>query len=467
MIRNSKRLTSSLVLLVLCISLILPTLSSCQIFNYIIPSIIPTPEEIGTREEIVQSIEDAQADDATRYNTVDKYLRAFGMPSYDRAKFEYMEYCFNQLFNLEGGLPDVLTHATETAKLFLEYYYDTIDHNDKTVVTDSLLYCYVAAIGDPYSVYRPPVEADEFSNEMSGKFGGIGVMVEYNHNEETIMVNTVYPESPAEAAGLKVGDFIYAINGVTVEEIGYLNAVYHIRGEIGTDVEITVIRGAEFVTVTATRAEVEEINVDYEFDEETKLAHITIVSFKANTFDQFKEAIDDVMAKGARGIVLDLRNNTGGYVQSACDMLSYILPTGHDLVSYQYKGKDRVIIESYDDGKGGYDHVVDLPFTILCNEYSASSSEIFISALRDHRDAGLIDATIVGTKSFGKGIMQSTYGYTDDSTVTITVSYLYPPCGVSYHGTGILPEVTVELGEEYDNQLEVAYSELLKLINNK
>ena len=466
MIRNSKRLTSSLVLLVLCISLILPTLSSCGILEHFIPSIIPTPEQIGTKDEIIQSIDAAEADGAARYNTVDKYLRSFGMPSYDRAKFEYMEYCFNQLFNLEGGLPDVLTHATETANLFLEYYYDTIDHSDKTIVTDCLLYCYVAAIGDPYSVYRPPVEADEFTTEMSGKFGGIGVMVEYNHNEETIMVNTVYPESPAEAAGLKVGDFIYAVNGITVEEIGYLNAVYHIRGEIGTEVEITVIRGAEFVTVTATRAEVEEINVDYEFDEETKLAHITIVSFKGNTYDQFKEAVDDVMAKGALGIVLDLRNNTGGYVQSACDMLSYILPTGHDLVSYQYKGKNKVVVKSFDE-EDGHDHVVDLPFTILCNEYSASSSEIFISALRDHRDAGLIDATIVGTNTFGKGIMQGTYGYTDDSTVTITVSYLYPPCGISYHGTGILPEVTVELGEDSDNQLEVAYSELLKLISNK
>ena len=338
MIRNSKRLTSSLVLLVLCISLILPTLSSCQIFNYIIPSIIPTPEEIGTREEIVQSIEDAQADDATRYNTVDKYLRAFGMPSYDRKKFEYMEYCFNQLFNLEGGLPDVLSHATETAKLFLEYYYDTIDHNDKTVVTDSLLYCYVAAIGDPYSVYRPPVEADEFTTEMSGKFGGIGVIVEYNHNDESIMISTVYNNSPAEAAGLKEGDFIYAINGVTVEDIGYLNAVYHIRGEIDTDVEITVIRGAEFVTVTATRAVVEEINVESDFNEETKLGYVSIVSFKENTYEQFKKAVDEVIAKGARGIVFDLRNNTGGYVQTACSMLSYILPTGLDLVSYQYKG---------------------------------------------------------------------------------------------------------------------------------
>ena len=461
MIRNSKRLTSSLVLLVLCISLILPTLSSCGLVDYF------TPHYVGTKDEINQNIESSVTEEVEKYNTVDGYLNSWDLPAYDRWKFSYFESCFNQRFNLISGLPEVLTHATETAKLFLEHYYDKIDHNDKTAVTDAMLYCYVAVVGDPYSIYRPPVEADEFTTEMSGKFGGIGVIVEYNHNDETIMVNTVYPQSPAETAGLKVGDFIYAINGVTVEEIGYTNAVYHIRGEIGTTVDITVIRGAEFVTVTATRAEVEEINVESDFDEETKLGYVSIVSFKENTYDQFKAAIDEVMAKGALGIVLDLRNNTGGYVQSACDMLSYILPTGHDIVSYQYKGKDRVIVESYDDGKGGYDHVVDLPITILCNQYSASSSEIFISALRDHRDAGLIDVTIVGTKTFGKGIMQGTYGYTDNSTVTVTVSYLYPPCGVSYHGEGIIPEVIVELGTEYDNQLEVAYSELLKLINNK
>jgi carboxyl-terminal processing protease len=279
------------------------------------------------------------------------------------------------------------------------------------------------------------------------------------------MVNTVYPESPAEKAGLKVGDFIYAVNGVTVEEIGYLNAVYHIRGEIGTDVEITVIRGAEFVTVTATRGEVEEINVEYDFDDETKLGYVRIVSFKGNTFDQFKNAIDEVMAKGAVGIVFDLRSNPGGYVQSVCDVLSYIIPTDKTLLSYQYKGKDEVVIKSYDDGKGGYDHVIDLPMTVICNEYTASAGEIFTAAIRDYRDEGLMKATIVGTNTFGKGIMQNTFPYTDDSTVTLTVSYYNPPCGVNYHGTGIAPDVVVELSEDRDTQLEAAYAELLKLIN--
>lgn len=459
MIRNSKRLTSSIVLLVLCISLILPTLSSCALVDFLVP------HYVGTKDEINQNIESSVTEEVKKYDTVDGYLNSWDLPAYDRWKFGYFESCCNQLFNLEGGLPEVLPHATETAKLFIEHYYDKIDHNDKTAVTDALLYCYVAAIGDPYSIYRPPVESEDFSNEMSGKFGGIGVMVEYNHIDETIMVNTVYPESPAEKAGLKVGDFIYAVNGVTVEEIGYLNAVYHIRGEIGTDVEITVIRGAEFVTVTATRGEVEEINVESDFDEETKLGYVRIVSFKGNTFDQFKNAVDEVMAKGAVGIVFDLRSNPGGYVQSVCDVLSYIIPTDKTLLSYQYKGKDEVVIKSYDDGKGGYDHVINLPMTVICNEYTASAGEIFTSAIRDYRDEGLMKATIVGTNTFGKGIMQNTFPYTDDSTVTLTVSYYNPPCGVNYHGTGIAPDVVVELSEDRDTQLEAAYAELLKLIN--
>ena len=462
MIRNSKRLTSGLVLLVLCISLILPTLSSCVLIDYF------APHYIGTKDEINQNIESSVTEEVKKYNTVDGYLGSWDLPAYDRAKFQYIEYYFNQLFNLKSGLPEVLPHATETARLFLENYYDKVDHNDKTAVTDALLYCYVAAIGDPYSVYRPPASAEEFNTEMSGKFGGIGVMVEYNHVDESIMVNTVYPESPAEAAGLKVGDFIYAVNGVTVEEIGYLNAVYHIRGEIGTEVEVTVIRGAEFVTVTATRAEFEEIIVESDFDEETGIAYVSIVSFKENTFEQFKKAVDEVLAKGAKGIVFDLRSNPGGYVQSVCDVLSYIIPTGNTILSYQYKGRDEVVVKSYDDGKDGYDHVINIPMTVICNEYTASAGEIFTSAIRDYRDAGLLNATIVGTNTFGKGIMQNSYYYlADNSTVTITVSYYNPPCGVNYHGTGIAPDVVVELGEEYDNQLEAAYAELLKLINNK
>lgn len=451
----TKRLLGSILLLVISLTVILSSLSSCQVIVY----------QANSKEEISQSITASLNNGGSNRKDVSGYLDDWKVPRYDRIKFAYFESCFNQLFNLEGGMPEVLTHAADTARLFLEHYYDEIDLENKTEVTDALLYCYVAAIGDPYSVYRPPVETSDYNTEMSGKFGGIGVIVEYHDADESIMINTVYPESPAEKAGIKVGDFIYAVDGVTVEEIGYLNAVSHVRGEIGTKVELTLIRGGEFVTVTATRAEVEEINVEMDFDSETGIAYISIVSFKENTFDQFKEAVDEVMAAGAKGIVFDLRNNPGGYVNSVCDVISYIIPSGHTILSYQYKGRKETVIQSYNE-KDGSDHVIDLPITVLCNQYTASAGEIFTAAMRDYNKDNIVNAKIVGVNTYGKGIMQNSYYYTDDSSVTVTVAYYNPPCGVNYHGIGVCPDVIIEHSGDSDIQLLMAKSELLQMIND-
>jgi carboxyl-terminal processing protease len=237
-----------------------------------------------------------------------------------------------------------------------------------------------------------------------------------------------------------------------------------VRGEIGSSVEITFIRGEEFVTVTAIRAEVEEILVDYTIDYEENLGYVRIVSFKENTINQFVKAIDELEKQNVRGIVFDLRTNPGGYVQSVCDVISYLIPSGKTIVSYQYKGRENVVRKSTDDAFG-VDHVVDLPFVVICDGYTASSGEIFTSAIRDYRDEGMIRATIVGTTTYKKGIMQNTYYYLDDSTVTVTVAYYNPPCGVNYHGIGITPDVIVENTAEEDLQLKTAFAELIKLIN--
>ena len=221
-----------------------------------------------SKEEIQSNIAVSLLTPESEYQTVTNYLEVWGVGKFDRTKFAYLESMFIGVYNYEGGLPETETHAKDTVELYLEKYYDKIDRSNVTAVTDSLLYCYVENLSDPYSVYRPPIEADEYNTDMSGKFGGIGVVIEYNDREQTIRVTTVYPDSPAEKAGIMVGDYIHAVNGVTVEEIGYRNAVYHVRGEIGTTVELTLLRGEEQLTVTATRAEVEEKNVVYTYDEE-------------------------------------------------------------------------------------------------------------------------------------------------------------------------------------------------------
>ena len=444
-----------LIALLLSLSILLGSMVSCKLFSYV----------AETETEISENIAESVANGGSGHNRVADYLRDWGMPIFDTIKFEYFEVCFVQLYNFENGMPDTLTHAVKTANLFLDNYYNSIDKGDKTAVTDGLITCYVDSLDDPYSIYRPPVETEEYSTDMSGKFGGIGVVVEYDHTNETIMINTVYPDSPAEGAGVKVGDFIHAIDGVTVEEIGYTNAVNRVRGEIGTTVELTLLRGDEYITVSMKRAEVEEINVDYSFDEETKIGYVVIVAFKQNTFDQFKKAIDELEKSGATGIVFDLRNNPGGYVNSVCDVVSYLIPTGKTIMSYQYKGKDPVFLKSTNDEKNT-DHTLDIPMVVLCNQYTASAGEIFTAAIRDYRNEGMLDATIVGTVTYKKGIMQNTYYYFDDSSITLTVAYYNPPCGENYHGIGITPDVIVENSETEDLQLDAAYSELQKLLNN-
>lgn len=444
---------SRLLLLVITLTIILSSISSCKLFYYI----------AGEKAEIQINVSSATENSSNKY--VSDYLRDWGLPVFNKLKFRYFEDRFQQLYNYEGGMPNTFDHARAAVDLFLENYYDSIDKEDKDAVTDAILDCYTEALDDPYTTYRPPVETEDYMTDMSGKFGGIGVMVEYNDQDESIMVSTVYPDSPAEKAGVQVGDYIHAVDGRTVSELGYTNAVNYVRGEIGTDVELVLRRGDEYVTVVATRAEVEELNVVYDMDEETKIAYVQIVAFKTNTFPQFKAAIDSIEAAGAQGIIFDLRSNPGGYVDSVVSVVSYLIPDGHTVMSYQYNGRDAIELVSDDEGEE--DHVVNLPCVVLCNKYTASAGEIFTAAMRDYRDEGMVRATIVGTTTYKKGIMQNTYYYPlDQSSVTLTVAYYNPPCGVNYHGIGITPDVYVENTKAEDLQYETALIELKKLMND-
>lgn len=451
--RTFKTALGKIALLLLTLSVLLSSLASCQLF-----SIFSYVAE--NKDELQNNIDTSDGKEKSKY--VSDILRDWGVPIFDTIKFKYFEECFTQLYNYENGMPSVSEHAKKTAELFIEHYYDNIDRDNKTVVTDALLDCYVSALDDPYAFYRPPVETEDYMTDMSGKFGGIGVMVEYNDVDETIMVNTVYPDSPADKVGIKVGDYFYSVDGKTVEELGYTNAVNYVRGEIGTSVELVMIRNGEKLTFNPVRAEVEEINVAYEIDKEKNIGYVQIVSFKANTFAQFKEAIDALEAAKVDGIIFDLRNNPGGYVDSVLAVVSYIVSDGVTVMSYQYKGFDEVELIAEDEDK---DHKIDIPMVVLCNEYTASAGEIFTAAVRDYRNDKLLTATIVGTNTYGKGIMQSSYYYPlDQSTVTFTVAYYNPPCGKNYHGEGVTPDRIVEITENTDTQLEVAYEELQKLI---
>lgn len=431
-------------------------------------------------EENIEAYESGQFKNR-KYNYVSTYLRLFGLPIFDTNKVSTYEAYFITLYNYGDGLPDTLEHAVLTAGIFLEKYYDTVDHTNITAVTDAVLFSYTGALDDPYTVYRPPVEADSYTEDMSGKFGGIGVVIEYDDDDETIMISSINIGSPAEESGVRVGDYIHAIDGTLVSDIGYRNAVYHVRGEVGTNVTLTLKRGNEYIDVVICRAIVEDTNVAYSFDENSKLGYVQIAAFKGNTFEQFAKSIDALEKLGAKGIVFDLRNNPGGYLSSVVDVISYLVPNENTVVTYQYKGQLTTELQTETDvtsSGGKIDHKIDIPIVVLCNEYTASAGEIFTAAIRDYRKDGLVNAKIVGTNTYGKGVMQSTYQYKDASSITFTVAYYNPPSGKNYHGIGVAPDVTVELpmpeqdpqtGKYLpveDTQLKEAFNQLKKLVAN-
>ena len=462
---NSKIRNFLLCISLLCITLFSTvTLSSCGFTD----SLQYVAE---TREEYAENIEALRSEDTYDCDYVAQYLRELGTPVFNVNKAIYFEEVFRQYYNLSEGLPEKAAHAVMSAEYFAENYYDTVDKSDKDAVTDAVITSYVNVIGDVYSVYRPKEEFDDHLDDMSGKFGGIGVTIELDYINETARITEVGIDSPAEHAGLAVGDYIYAVDDRLLSDIGFLNVAYYTRGEVGQDVKITVKRGDELMSFTITRDVIVEKTVEYSLDEK-KIGYIRVSSFKGNTYEQFVEAIDYMESAGAVGIIFDMRNNPGGYLDTVTDMLSYILPSDREIVSYDYKNGTHVSLKSEDDKhpKTGAvsDHTVDLPMAVICNEYSASAAEIFTATIRDYRDMSLLTAVTVGQTTYKKGIMQASFTYKKDgSSVTLTIAYYAPPSGECYHGVGITPDYQVEITEDADSQYNEAHRLLLDLVNKK
>lgn len=409
-------------------------------------------EIIRSKEEIVASM---TAEDDKSKSYVTSYLDDWGLPGFMKSKMKGIELIYRDYY--VEDIPDAYTLATGTVQLFIEYFYDDIDLTSDNAVTDGLIACYVEMIGDPYSFYRTAEEYEDYDTDMSGKFAGIGVTVQYSYLDETMTVTSVTIGLGAEEAGILPGDLIVKANGVSVKELGYQKTISTIRGEIGTSVEVTVERDGTELTFNIIRKEIVEETVTYSIDE-NKIGYIVITDFKDITYSQFKKAIDFMVDEGAKGIIYDLRGNPGGYLVSVVDALSYIAPKGTNIVSFTNGYADPI--------KSNHPHTVSLPTVVLCNQYTASAGELFTAAMRDWGEAGLFDVTIVGTKTYGKGVMQNSYTFTDGSAITLTVAYYNPPSGKNYDGIGIRPHDEVEIGENGDAQLDAAKAKIAEMINN-
>lgn len=371
-------------------------------------------------------------------------------------------------------IPEVKTLAVSIAKLYLENFYDTVPQDDKEKATIHLLKCYTAAIGDPYSYYFTSEEFNTFLGDIEGADEkiGIGVIAEANYKDNTVKITAVVNGSAAEKAGIRRGDYIVAVDGVRTADVGPAAIVEKISGEIGTEVHITVLRGTEEITLTAVREKISDVTVLYDVLG-GNIGYIQIIQFKESTPAQFKAAVDELTDnRHVDSIIFDLRDNPGGEVNSAVEIVDYVVPDGHLITSYTLMKSSKTSYYS-DDG-----HSIDLPIVVLCNGGTASASEMFTAALRDYAEWGLMDVSIVGEQTYGKGVMQSSFRVNGTDGIKLTVAYYYPPCEINFHGVGVM--VIPPEGEEpttrvthrvvtndgdTDNQLAAAIEEIEKLIN--
>ncbi|MEE1186447.1 MAG: S41 family peptidase [Acutalibacteraceae bacterium] len=309
-------------------------------------------------------------------------------------------------------------------------YYKDIDI-DKTA--DYLAYGYMAGLDDDYATYLTKEEYEQEKYSNSGGGTGIGVTVCMDVDTGYIYVMSVSKDGPADKAGLKAGDLIYKIEDTKVNEDNYFDCVDMIRGEKGSNISLSLISGEDKKQVQVTRDDFIRQTVYYKMIENS--CYIQITSFDEKTVEQFSEAIEYAQKKKADSLIFDLRDNSGGLVDSASEMLDMLLP--EDVLMYaHYKDSLKVRAQSDKDE-------INLKMAVIVNENSASASEYFASAIRDFEKGKLI-----GNKTFGKGIMQTTFELSDSSAIRLTVATVTTKSKTQYHGVGLTPDVEVNYTQE-------------------
>ena len=333
---------------------------------------------------------------------------------------------------------------------------EIIDHyflfdEDQENVEEFIFKGMMAGLDDPYSVYYTEDEFMDLMEETSGEYCGIGAMVSKNMVTGIISVAKVFKGTPAEEAGLRVGDIFYQVDDVEVTTDLDLDILVkqHVKGEEGTMVHLKMFRPAaeDYVEMDVVRRQIEVPTVEYEMKAH-KAGYIIVSQFDTVTTEQFKSALDDLEGQGMEGLVIDLRGNPGGVLDTAVAMIDYMLPDDLDEYS-QEKGKTLVVstADKNEQGDKFYcedGHSIDIPTVILIDGNSASASEVFAGAMRDYGRAKL-----VGTTSFGKGIVQTLLPLGDGSAVKLTTAHYYSPSGV-----GLEPDVEIayELPKEDEDK---------------
>ena len=360
---------------------------------------------------------------------------------------------------VEGEKSDIDTYLSKIKKA-IDKNFLWQDKIDEEKLKDGAIKGYVEGLGDKYTEYISKDEMKKFTENINGSFMGIGIYMIADESSGKIIVHHPISDSPAYKAGIKAGDVIVSVDGV---EYGYdeLNTIAdHIKGEAGTKVKLVIERDGKNIDFEIERAKIETNPITSKILEKD-IGYLNLPSFDKDVSKKLKEKIDDLIAKGAKSLILDLRNNGGGMVDECEEITDLFLDKDKTIMTT--KDKKGNVQKSVTKNKKTYD----LPLVILVNENTASASEILTGALKDNNRT-----KVIGTKTYGKGVIQSVFNLSDGSGLKITTAEYFTPNGIEINKKGITPDIEVKLPdtvksvyaveEKDDTQLKKAIEELSK-----
>lgn len=330
------------------------------------------------------------------------------------------------------------------------FYFGDVD--DETA-KDNIYKAYLSSYGDKYTMYYTADEYKALKESTNGKFYGIGAVCQLSGEGGVLLVD-VYDNGAGYQAGLRSGDRVVNVDGRDITDMELSSAVALIKGDKGTSVTLEVIRGTERLTFSAVRDAVEAKTVSYTLLD-NNIGYLSISQFEEVTTKQFKAAVEDLQSQGMKGLVIDIRNNPGGLLDTVVGMLKYILPDGLIVYTEDKQGNRK-------EYKGQDNDEFNLPLAVLVNGNSASASEIFAGAIQDYGKG-----TIIGTQTYGKGIVQTVKPLTDGSAIKFTIAKYFTPKGQDIHGKGVTPDMVVEYDTDadVDTQLDAAIKNVEAQIN--
>ena len=345
----------------------------------------------------------------------------------------------SETLNLEG-ITDKINYLRRQID---GYYLEEVDYEN---VEEYIYKGMLAGLDDPYSEYYTPEEYQLMMESTAGTYCGIGAVLMQNGEDKSCTITSVLKGSPAEEAGLAPEDVILKVDDLDVVGMDLNQIVSYVKGEENSKVRLTILRDGETTEIQVTRRTIEVETVTSKMLED-EIGYIFLSEFDEVSPEQFQTALEDLKAQGMKGLIVDLRNNPGGVLTVVNEILDGILPEGL-LVYTEDKYGNRQ--DYYSDEE----HQLEIPMVVLINEYSASASEIFAGAMKDYDRA-----TLVGTTTYGKGIVQRIVDLEDGSAMKLTIAKYYTPSGQNIHDVGIEPDVVVELPEELKEKTELTLEE--------